>query len=126
MWPIARYCDGSHFVHVTGHMLVTWQVTWPGLAWHIYINFISLLNFPYSCDRSHVGHVTGHVTWPMYIIVAFRSVSLLSLFPSFLFSTCSSSGMPAIASGHLMCGFLNRAVPLHIVTDMPPYNGDAG
>ena len=24
--------------------------------------------------------------------------------------------MPAIASCHLMCGFLNRAVPLHIVT----------
>ena len=28
--------------------------------------------------------------------------------------------MPAIASGHLMCEFLNRAVPLHIVTGGDP------
>ena len=31
--------------------------------------------------------------------------------------------MPAIASRYLMCGFLNRAVPLHIVTD-PAYFQD--
>ena len=88
---------------------------WPGLAWYVYINFVSLLGFPYSCDRSHVGHVTGHVTWPMYISRAFSFGFPYSLFPSFLFSTCSSSGMPAIVSGYLMCGFLNRAVPPHIV-----------
>ena len=95
---------------------MTGHVAGPGLAC-IYINFVSLLGFPYSCDRSHVGHVTGHVTCPMYISLAFSFGSSYSLFLSFLSLTCSSSGMPAIASGHLMCGFLNRAVPLHIVTD---------
>ena len=105
-------------------MLVTWQVTRPGLAWHVYINFLSLLGFSYSRDRSHVDHVTGHmlitwqVTWPGLCIYkrCFLVWFPYSFFPFFLFSICSSSGMPAIASCHLMCGFLNRAVPLHIVT----------
>ena len=57
------------------------------------------------------------MTLPVFISLAFSFgfPSSLSL-PSFLFSTCSSLRMPAIASSHLMCGFLNRAVPLHIVT----------
>ena len=112
VWRITCWsCDRSYVGHVTGH------VAGLGLAC-IYINFVSLLGFPYSCDRLHVGHVTGHVTWPMYISAAFSFVFPSSLFfPSLLFSTCSSSGMPAIASRHLMCGFLNRAVPLHIMTN---------
>ena len=106
-------CDGSHVDHVTGHMLVTWQVTWPGLAWHVYINFVSLLGFSYSCNRSHVGHVTGHVTWPIFISLAFSFGSSYSLFfPFFLFLTYSSSGMPAIASSHLS-DFLGRNIWNH-------------
>ena len=91
---------------------------WPGLACHVYINFVSLLGFPYSCDRSHIGYVISYVTWPMYINLIFSFGSSYSLFfPFFLFLTCSSLGIPAIAFSHLMCGFLNRAMPLHIVTD---------
>ena len=91
------------------------HVAGPGLVC-IYINFVSLLGFPYSYDRLHVGHVMGYVTWPMYISLAFSFGSSYSLFFFFLSLICSSSGMPAIASSYLMCGFLNRAVPLHIVT----------
>ena len=104
---------------------MTGHVAGPGLA-YIYINFISLLSFPYSYDRSHIGHVTGHVTWPIYISLAFSFGSSYSLFPSFLSLICNSSEIPAITFGHLMCGFLNRAVPLHIVTQPTKkgfYNG---
>ena len=84
---------------------------------YIYINFIFLLSFLYLCDKLYIGHVISYVTWLMYISIAFLFGFPSSLFfPSFLFLTCSSSGMPAIASGYLMCGFLNHAVPLYIVT----------
>ena len=80
--PITSSQKGRRPHSVTDHMLITWQVTWPGL----YISLASSFGFSYS------------------------------LFPSFLFSTCSSHRMPAIASSHLMCGFQNRAAPPHTVT----------
>ena len=70
-----------------------------------------------QCDGSHVGHVTGHVTWPVFLSLVFLfSFPYFLFLPSFLFLTCSSLRMPAIAFRHLICGFLNRAVPLHTVT----------
>ena len=86
----------------------------PGLV-YIYINFISLLGFPYLCDRSHIGYVTGYITWLIYISLAFSFSSFYSLFLFFLSLIYNFDGMPAIISNHLMCGFLNRAVPLYIV-----------
>ena len=87
----------------------------PGLVC-IYINFIFLLSFLYLCDRSYIGHVINYVIWPIYISLAFSFNSFYSLFPSFLSLICNFNKIPVIASSHLICGFLNRAVPLHIIT----------
>ena len=94
---------------------MTGHVARPGLVC-IYINFIFLLGFPYLCNRLYVYHVTNYMTWPMCISLTFSFNSFYSFFLSFLSLICRFNGIPAIASSHLMCGFLNRAVPLHIVT----------
>ena len=85
---------------------------------YIYINFVFLLGFLYLCDKLYVGYVIGYVTWPIYISFVLSFSSFYFLFPFFLFSIYNSSGMPAITSNYLMCGFLNRAVSLHIMTIM--------
>ena len=123
--PLLKWCISFCWKSVTDHICwscdklyvghVISYVAGPGLA-YIYINFISLLSFLYSYDRLHINHVTGYVTWPMYISAAFSFGFPSSFFfPSLLFLIYNSSEIPAIASGYLMCGFLNHAVPLHIV-----------
>ena len=114
-WAFSRNLVFKRRGDVTGHMLVMWQVTWRGLVciykFCFFVRF-SLLMWRVICWLRDRSRDLACIYKPCFFVWIF----LLFFFSSFPFLICSSYGVPAIAFSHLMCGFLNRAVPLHTVT----------